>query len=47
MIGWRGSPYRKKDEPQHNVTGQITKKLLKLSGIKFLILRKKRFNKIG
>ncbi len=42
MIGWRGSPYRKKDEPQHNVTGQITKKLLKLSGIKFLILRKKK-----
>lgn len=38
IIGWRGSP-KIKDEPQHNAKGQITKELLKLLGIKFVILR--------
>ena len=40
IIGWRGSP-NKKDEPQHNVKGKITKKLLTLLNIKHCILRKK------
>ena len=29
IIGWRGSP-NIKDEPQHNVKGQITEKILKM-----------------
>ena len=40
IIGWRGSP-RIKDEPQHNVKGEITEKILKLLNIKYTILRKK------
>jgi len=48
IIGWRGSP-RAKDEPQHNVKGKITKKLLKLLNIKYTIIRLhsdlKRFDK--
>lgn len=38
IIGWRGSP-RIKDEPQHNVKGQITENLLKLLNIKYTIVR--------
>ena len=38
IIGWRGSP-RIKDEPQHNVKGKITEKILKLLNIKYTILR--------
>jgi len=38
IIGWRGSP-RVKDEPQHNVKGRITEKILKLLNIKYTILR--------
>ena len=38
IIGWRGSP-RVKDEPQHNVKGKITEKLLKLLNIKYTIIR--------
>ena len=38
IIGWRGSP-RIKDEPQHNVKGEITKSILKLLNIKYTILR--------
>ena len=38
IIGWRGSP-RVKDEPQHNVKGKITEKILKLLNIKYTILR--------
>jgi len=38
IIGWRGSP-RVKDEPQHNVKGKITQKILKLLNIKYTILR--------
>ena len=38
IIGWRGSP-KIKDEPQHNVKGQITEKILKLLNIKYTILR--------
>ena len=38
IIGWRGSP-RIEDEPQHNVKGKITEKILKLIGIKYTILR--------
>ena len=41
VIGWRGSP-KKKDEPQHNVKGKITEKLLKLLNIKYTILRSKK-----
>tara|TARA_B110000027_G_C16097071_1_gene291294 strand:- start:676 stop:1776 length:1101 start_codon:yes stop_codon:yes gene_type:complete len=40
IIGWRGSP-RVKDEPQHNVKGRITEKILKLLNIKYTILRSK------
>ena len=47
IIGWRGSP-RIKDEPQHNVKGKITQKILKLLNIKYTILRSdsdlKKFN---
>lgn len=39
IIGWRGSP-GSKDEPQHLVKGLITRDLLKLAGIKSLILKK-------
>jgi len=38
IIGWRGSP-RVKDEPQHNVKGRITERLLKLLNIKYTIIR--------
>ena len=38
VIGWRGSP-RIKDEPQHNVKGKITEKILKLLDIKYTIIR--------
>ena len=48
IIGWRGSP-KIKDEPQHNVKGKITEKLLKLLNIKYTIIRSnndlKKFNK--
>lgn len=40
IIGWRGSP-NSLDEPQHMVKGEITLKILKLMGIKYLILKKK------
>jgi phosphonopyruvate decarboxylase len=38
IIGWRGSP-KIKDEPQHNVKGQITENILKLLNIKYTIIR--------
>jgi len=38
VIGWRGSP-NIKDEPQHNVKGQITESILKLLNIKYTIIR--------
>ena len=38
IIGWRGSP-KIKDEPQHEVKGEITKKILNLLNIKYTILR--------
>ena len=48
IIGWRGSPHKKTDEPQHNVKGKITKKILKLLNIKNVVLRKNTdFNKIS
>ncbi len=34
LIGWRGAP-GSKDEPQHVVQGEITKKILKLCGIQY------------
>jgi len=37
IIGWRGAPGIK-DEPQHNVKGKITKNILKLLNIKYVIL---------
>jgi len=37
IIGWRGAP-NEKDEPQHQVKGKITIKLLNLLNIKYLIL---------
>lgn len=41
VIGWRGSP-NVKDEPQHIVKGEITEKLLLISGIRHLTLNKQR-----
>ena len=38
LIGWRGSPSYK-DEPQHEVMGKITKKILNLLKIKFCVLK--------
>jgi phosphonopyruvate decarboxylase len=38
VIGWRGSP-NSNDEPQHLVMGSITRNILRLSKIKFLILK--------
>ena len=47
LIGWRGSPQAKFDEPQHSEKGKITREILKLLGIKFIIIRsKKNLNKI-
>ena len=37
MIGWRGST-NENDEPQHLLKGKITKSILKLLNIKFLVL---------
>ena len=49
IIGWRGSP-KIKDEPQHNVKGKITEKILKLLNIKYTIIRSnndlKKFDKL-
>jgi phosphonopyruvate decarboxylase len=39
IIGWRGSPYSTKDEPQHEVMGKITREMLHLLNIKNCILR--------
>ena len=48
VIGWRGSP-NKKDEPQHEVKGQITRQILKLLNIKYSVLKNEKdlikFNK--
>ena len=38
IIGWRGSP-KVKDEPQHKLKGEITKKILNLLKIKYTVLR--------
>ena len=38
IIGWRGSP-KIKDEPQHNIMGQVTERILKLLNIKYTTLR--------
>lgn len=46
MIGWRGAPGTK-DEPQHQLKGNITKNILRLLNIKFLELNShKNFNKL-
>ena len=37
LIGWRGSP-NSNDEPQHQAQGEVTKNVLKLLGIKFIII---------
>ncbi|MAJ22840.1 MAG: phosphonopyruvate decarboxylase [Candidatus Pelagibacter sp. TMED64] len=42
IIGWRGSPNKPVDEPQHSVKGKITKQILKLLNIKYCIIRKKK-----
>ena len=39
IIGWRGAP-NLKDEPQHLAQGEITQKILRLSGIKYCNLEK-------
>jgi len=39
LVGWRGSPTGKKDEPQHRMMGRITKKLLKLMDIKTQVIK--------
>ena len=41
VIGWRGSK-KNQDEPQHQVKGKITPKLLKLLDISFCVLRDKK-----
>lgn len=41
LIGWRGSP-NIKDEPQHNVKGKITREILKLLNIEYVILKTKK-----
>ncbi len=47
LIGWRGYP-RSNDEPQHLVKGLITKNILKLLNIKYLIMNKKtKFSQIN
>ena len=47
VIGWRGSP-GSNDEPQHQVKGLITKKLLTLLNIKYCIIRtEKDFKKLN
>ena len=38
IIGWRGSP-KLIDEPQHNLKGKITRKLLNLLNIDYVIVR--------
>jgi phosphonopyruvate decarboxylase len=38
VIGWRGSP-KIKDEPQHNVKGKVTEKILNLLNIKYTVIR--------
>ena len=38
IIGWRGS-LKSKDEPQHMVKGKITPSILKLLGVKYIILK--------
>ena len=40
LIGWRGSPGIR-DEPQHELKGSITTKLLELLNIKYCVLRSK------
>ena len=42
LIGWRGFE-GKNDEPQHLKQGKILKEQLKILGIKFIILEKKKF----
>ena len=42
IIGWRGSPYLKKDEPQHIVQGEITASMLKLLNIRTCVIRNKK-----
>lgn len=43
LIGRRGAPGFKKDEPQHYITGPITENLLKVSGIYYEILSDKNY----
>ena len=38
LIGWRGSP-GSKDEPQHIAKGKITREILQLLNIKYLIIK--------
>ncbi len=48
LIGWRGSPFSTKDEPQHEVMGKITREMLNLLNIKNCIIRSdKDFVKLG
>ena len=39
IIGWRGSPNNKNDEPQHMAQGNITMRMLKLLNIKTCVLK--------
>lgn len=41
LIGWRGSP-NLKDEPQHQTKGKITREILKLLKIKYLVIKNKK-----
>lgn len=47
VIGWRGSPHKPLDEPQHNTKGKITKDILRLLNIKTIVLKNdKEFSKL-
>ena len=46
LIGWRGAPGIK-DEPQHYLQGKILTKILKLYGIKYIVIKSnKDLNKV-
>lgn len=39
LVGWRGSPFSSRDEPQHEVMGKITREMLSLLNIKNCVIR--------
>jgi len=48
LIGWRGDPIKNDDEPQHNLKGKITTKILKLLDIPYKVIdTEKDLNKVN